>query len=153
MQVYGVPDVVEILLVLDCSSGISLIHISFLKIPTVDFLKYIKKINKKGGLKIAFYVDVNVFSLSNLTILKADISKTSSEQYQFLFIFICRTSKYTHMQKIKKFYREVNYVHLALSLIRNKSKSYQKKSYQTFTFKHNSLYHGCNERISILIFH
>ena len=31
-----------------CSSGISLIHISFLKNPTVDFLKYIKKINKKG---------------------------------------------------------------------------------------------------------
>ena len=68
----------------------------------------------KRGLKIAFYVDVNVFSLSNLTILKADISKTSSERYRFLFIFVYRTSKYTHKQKIKKFYREVNYVHLAL---------------------------------------
>ena len=69
---------------------------------------------QKRGLKIAFYVDVNVFSLSNLATLKADISKTSSERYRFLFIFVCRTSKYTHMQKIKKFYREVNYVHLAL---------------------------------------
>ena len=52
------------------------------------------------GLKIACYIDVNVLSLSNLTILKADISKTSSEQYQFLFIFIFRTSQYIHMQKI-----------------------------------------------------
>ena len=63
---------------------------------------------------MAFYVDVNVFSLSNLTISKADISETSSERYRLLFIFVCRTSKYTHMQKIKIFYREVNYVHLAL---------------------------------------
>ena len=85
----------------------------------MDFLKYIKRINKKGGLEIAFYVDVNVFLLSNLTTLKADISKTSSERYRFLFIFICRTSKYTQMQKIKKFYREVNYVHLALSIDQN----------------------------------
>ena len=68
----------------------------------------------KMGIKIAFYVDVNVFLLSNLTVLKADISKTSSERYRFLLIFVCRTSKYTHMQKIKNFYREVNYVHLAL---------------------------------------
>ena len=66
---------------------------------------------------MAFYVDVNVFSLSNLTILKADISKTNSERYRFLFIFVCRTSKYTHMPKIKKFYREVNYVHLALRFV------------------------------------
>ena len=66
---------------------------------------------------MAFYVDVNVFSLSNLTISKADISETSSERYRFLFIFVCRTSKYTHMQKIKIFYREVNYVHLALRAV------------------------------------
>ena len=37
-----------------------------------------------------------------LTILKTDISKTSSERYQFLFIFVCRTSKYTHMPKITR---------------------------------------------------
>ena len=66
-------------------------------------------------IKIAFYIDVNVFSLSNLTILKADISKTSSERYRLIFIFVCRTSKYTHMQKINIFYLEVNYVHLALN--------------------------------------
>ena len=79
-------------------------------LPWICF-KYIEKINKKG----AFYVDVNVFSLSNLATLKVDISKKSSERYRFLFIFVCRTSKYTHMQKIKKkFYRDVNYVHLAL---------------------------------------
>ena len=35
----------------------------------------------------------------NLTVLKADITKTSSEQ--FLFIFVCRTSKNTRMQKKK----------------------------------------------------
>ena len=81
----------------------------------MDFLKIYQENKQKGGLKIAFYVDVNVFSLSNLTILKADISKTRSERYRFLFIFVCRTSKYTHMEKIKKLYREVNYVHLALS--------------------------------------
>ena len=81
----------------------------------MDFFKYIKKSNKKKGSKNRIYVDVNVFSLSKLTILKADISKTSSERYRFLFIFVCRTSKYTRMQKIKDFYREVNYVHLALN--------------------------------------
>ena len=70
----------------------------------MDFFKYIKKINKKGGIKIAFYVDVNVFSLSNVTILNADISNTSSERYRFLFIFVCRISKYTHMPKIKILY-------------------------------------------------
>ena len=81
------------------------------------FFEIYQENKQKWGLKIAFYVDVNVFSLSNLTILKADISKTSSERYRFLFIFVCRTSKYTHMQKIKIFYREVNYVHLALTFI------------------------------------
>ena len=81
-----------------------------------QFFEIYQENQQKWGLKIAFYVDVNVFSLSNLATLKADISKTSSERYRFLFIFVCRTSKYTHMQKIKKFYREVNYVHLALKL-------------------------------------
>ena len=86
----------------------------FLKKSYRGFFERYQENQQKGGLKIAFYVDVNVFLLSNLTILKADISKTSSERYQFLFIFVCRTSKYTHMQKIKNFYRDVNYVHLAL---------------------------------------
>ena len=97
-----------------CSSGISLIHISFLKKSYHEFFEIYQENQQKRGLKIAFYFDDNVFSLSNLTISKADISETSSERYRFLFIFVCRTSKYTHLQKIKIFYREVNYVHLAL---------------------------------------
>ena len=38
------------------------------------------------GHKNAFYVNVNVFLLSNFTILKADSSKTRPERYRFLFI-------------------------------------------------------------------
>ena len=48
-------------------------------------------------------------------ILKADISKTSTGRYLFLFIFICGNSKCTRIQKIKKFSGEVNWVPLALS--------------------------------------
>ena len=51
----------------------------------------------------------------NLMILKADISKTSTGRYLFLFIFICGNSKCTRIQKIKKFSGEVNWVPLALS--------------------------------------
>ena len=89
----------------------------FFKKSYRGFFEIYQENQQKRGLKIAFYVDVSVFSLSNLATLKADISKTSSERYRFLFIFVCRTSKYTHMQKIKNFYREVNYVHLALSIL------------------------------------
>ena len=74
----------------------------FFKKSYRGFFEIYQENYQKGGLKIAFYVDVNVFSLSNLTILKANISKTSLERYRFLFVFVCRTSKYTHMQKIKK---------------------------------------------------
>ena len=91
----------------------------FFKKSYRGFFEIYQENQQKRGLKIAFYVDVNVFSLSNLATLKADISKTSSERYRFLFIFVCRISKYTHMQKIKKFYREVNYVHLALKSTHN----------------------------------
>ena len=48
-------------------------------------------------------------------ILKADISKTSTVRYLFLFIFICGNSKCTRIQKIKKFSGEVNWVSLALN--------------------------------------
>ena len=74
----------------------------FFKKSYCGFFLIYRENQQKRGLKIAFYVAVNVFSLSNLATLKADISKTSSERYRFLFIFVCRTSKYTHMQKIKK---------------------------------------------------
>ena len=71
-----------------------------------DHPSYIKKINKKGS-KIAFYVDVNVFSISNLTILKADISKTSSERYRFLFIFVYPQSMFgAKIRKISFFSTE-----------------------------------------------
>ena len=91
----------------------------FFKKSYRGFFEIYQENQQKRCLKIAFYVDVNVFSLSNLVTLKADISKTSSERYRFLFIFVYMTSKYTHMQKIKKFYREVNYVHLTLNLLEN----------------------------------
>ena len=48
-------------------------------------------------------------------ILKADISKTSTGRYLFLFNFICGNSKCTRIQKIKKFSGEVNWVPLALN--------------------------------------
>ena len=86
-----------------CSSGMSLIDISLKKkkkLPWI-FLNISRKLTKSGS-KIAFYVGVNVFSLSNLTIFKADISKTSSERYQFLFIFVCRTSNTPTCKKKKK---------------------------------------------------
>ena len=47
-------------------------------------------------------------------ILKADISKTSTGRYPFLFIFMCGNSKCTRIQKIKNFSGEVNWVHQAL---------------------------------------
>ena len=47
-------------------------------------------------------------------ILKADISKTSTGRYLFLFIFMCGNSKCTRIQKIKNFSGEVNWVHQAL---------------------------------------
>ena len=65
--------------------------------------------------KQTFYVDVNAFLPQNLMILKADISKTSTGRYIFLFIFICGNSKCTRIQKIKNFSGEVNWVLLALS--------------------------------------
>ena len=65
--------------------------------------------------KKTFYVDVNAFLPQNLMILKADISKTSTGRYIFLFIFICGNSKCTRIQKIKKFSGEVNWVLLALN--------------------------------------
>ena len=65
--------------------------------------------------KKTFYVDVNAFLPQNLMILKADISKTSTGRYIFLFIFICGNSKCTRIQKIKNFSGEVNWVLLALS--------------------------------------
>ena len=49
-------------------------------------------------------------------ILKADITKTSTGRYLFLFIFICGNSKCTRIQKIKIFSGEVNWVLLALTL-------------------------------------
>ena len=64
--------------------------------------------------KKTFYVDVNAFLPQNLMILKADISKTSTGRYIFLFTFICGNSKCTRIQKIKKFSGEVNWVLLAL---------------------------------------
>ena len=64
--------------------------------------------------KKTFYVDVNAFLPQNLMILKADISKTSTGRYIFLFIFMCGNSKCTRIQKIKKFSSEVNWVLLAL---------------------------------------
>ena len=64
--------------------------------------------------KKTFYVDVNAFLPQNLMILKADISKTSTGRYLFLFIFICGNSKCTRIQKIKNFSGEVNWVPLAL---------------------------------------
>ena len=63
-----------------------------------------------------FYVDVNAFWPPNLMILKADISKTSTGRYLFLFIFMCGNSKFTRIQKIKNFSGEVNWVHQALSI-------------------------------------
>ena len=66
--------------------------------------------------KKTFYVDVNAFLPQNLMILKADISKTSTGRYIFLFIFICRNSKCTRIQKIKNFSGEVNWVLLALKV-------------------------------------
>ena len=50
-------------------------------------------------------------------ILKADISKTSTGSYIFLFIFICGNSKCTRIQKIKNFSGEVNWVPLALTAL------------------------------------
>ena len=64
--------------------------------------------------KKTFYVDINAFLPQNLMILKADISKTSTGRYIFLFIFICGNSKCTRIQKIKNFSGEVNWVLLAL---------------------------------------
>ena len=64
--------------------------------------------------KKTYYVDVNAFLPQNLMILKANISKTSTGRYIFLFIFICGNSKCTRIQKIKKFSGEVNWVLLAL---------------------------------------
>ena len=49
----------------------------------------------KSVSKNAFYVNVNIFLLSNFTVLKA-------ERYHFVFIFVCRTSKFTHMEKNEK---------------------------------------------------
>ena len=63
---------------------------------------------------MTFYVDVNAFLPQNLMILKADISKTSTGRYLFLFIFICGNSKCTRIQKMKKISGEVNWVPLAL---------------------------------------
>ena len=62
------------------------------------------------------YVDVNAFLLKNCMILKADISKTSTGRYLFLFIFICGNSKCTRIQKINIFSGEVNWVPLALRI-------------------------------------
>ena len=79
----------------------------------MDFLNISRKLTKMG-LKNAFYVDVNVFSLSKLTILNADIPKTSSEPYRFLsFLYVGHQN--TLACKKKRIYREVNYVHLVLS--------------------------------------
>ena len=50
----------------------------------MDILKNIKKINKK-----CVYFDVDVLFLSNFTVLKTDSSKTMSERYRFLFVFVC----------------------------------------------------------------
>ena len=60
-------------------------HISFLfkSYRGFFFLNVSRKLSKRGS-KIAFYVDVNVFSLSNLAILKAGISKRSSERFRLL---------------------------------------------------------------------
>ena len=68
--------------------------------------------------KKRFYVDVNAFLPQNLMILKADISKTRTGRYIFLFIFICGNSKCTRIQKIKKFSGEVNWVLLALMQVK-----------------------------------
>ena len=65
--------------------------------------------------KKTFYVDVNAFLPQSLMILKADISKTSTGRYLFLFIFICGNSKCTRIQKMKIFSGEVNWGSLALS--------------------------------------
>ena len=67
--------------------------------------------------KKTFYVDFNAFLPQNLMILKADISKTSTGRYIFLFIFICGNSKCTRIQKIKNFSGEVNWVLLALTCL------------------------------------
>ena len=64
--------------------------------------------------KKPFYVDVNAFLPQNLMILKADISKTSTGRYLFLFIFMCGNSNCTRIQKIKNFSGGVNWVHQAL---------------------------------------
>ena len=60
-------------------------------------------------------------------ILKADISKTSTGRYLFLFIFMCGNSKCTRIQKLKNFSGEVNWVHQALM------------NYQTLHLNLNSL--------------
>ena len=66
------------------------------------------------GSKIAFYVDVNVISLSNLTILKADISKKKKARNGIDF-FSFSYAVHSYAKNKKKFYREANYVHLALT--------------------------------------
>ena len=65
--------------------------------------------------KKTFYVDVSAFLPQNFRILKADISKTSTGRYLFLFIFMCGNSKCTRIQKIKNFSGKVNWVHQALN--------------------------------------
>ena len=67
--------------------------------------------------KKTFYVDVNAFLPQNLMILKADISKTRTGRFLFLFIFICGNSKCTCIQKIKNFSGEINWVLLALRIL------------------------------------
>ena len=67
------------------------------------------------AIKRRFTLTSMHFLPQNLMILKADISKTSTGRYIFVFIFICGSSKCTRIQKIKKFSGEVNWVLLALS--------------------------------------